>query len=214
MIARLPLLASLAAGVLLLSACPSATPPAPPAPVINQDSIDAAARAAAAEAEAAAARARAAAEERARAEAAAAERTRLEAEARARAAAEAALANARAMFAQAIYYGYDQSDLSAEARATLDAKLPLLRTNANVRIRIAGHTDDRGSDSYNVALGQRRAAAAKRYLVDQGIAADRIETVSFGEERAAMMGADESAWSRNRRAEFEIIVGGETLRVP
>lgn len=211
MTARLPLIASLAAGVLILSACPSPTPPAPPAPVINQDSIDAAARA---EAEAAAARARAEADARARAEAEAADRARRDAEERARAAAAAALNNARAMFAQAIYYAYDQSDLSAEARATLDAKLPLLRVNANVRIRIAGHTDERGSDSYNVALGQRRAAAAKRYLVDQGIGANRIETVSFGEERPAMMGSDESAFSRNRRAEFEIIVGGETLRVP
>jgi peptidoglycan-associated lipoprotein len=208
MTARLPLIATLAAGVLILSACPSAPPPEPPAPMVNQDSIDAAMAAEAAAAEAA----RLEAEARARAEAEAAERARLEAEASARA--EAALAAARAAFAAAIYYDFDKSELTADARATLDAKLPLLRANDQVRIRIAGHTDERGSDAYNVALGQRRAAAAKRYLVDQGIAADRIETASFGEERPAAMGSDESAWSLNRRSEFEITVGGETLRVP
>lgn len=209
--ARFPMLAALAATVLVVSACPSPTPPPPPAPVVNQDSIDAAARARAEQE-----RLAAEAEARRRADAAAAEaRRRADAEAaEARRRAEAALAAARAAFAQAIFYDYDKSDLKPESRATLDAKLPLLRANANVRIRIAGHTDERGSDTYNIALGQRRAAAAKRYLVDQGIAADRIDVVSFGEDRPAAMGSDESAWSRNRRAEFEIIVGGETLRVP
>ncbi len=206
--ARLPMLAALAATVLVVSACPAPTPPPPPEPVVNQDSIDAAARARAEQE-----RLAAEAEARRRAEAEAEARRRAEAEAAARRAAEA-LAAARAAFAQAIYYDYDKSDLKPEARATLDAKLPLLRANANVRIRIAGHTDERGSDAYNIALGQRRAAAAKRYLVDQGIAADRIDVVSFGEDRPAAMGSDESAWSRNRRAEFEIIVGGETLRLP
>ncbi len=65
-----------------------------------------------------------------------------------------------------------------------------------------------------MALGQRRAAAAKRYLVDQGIAEDRIEVVSFGEDRPAAMGTGEENWARNRRDEFEIIVGGESLRLP
>lgn len=208
---RLPIIATLAASVLIVSACAPAVPPTPPAPVINQDSIDAAAAARAAEAAAAAERARREAEERARMEREAAERAAAE---RARMAAEAAVNAARTAFASAIYYDYDKSALTDAARATLNAKLPLLRANAGVRIRVAGHTDERGSDSYNVALGQRRAAAAKRFLVDQGIAADRIETVSFGEERPAAMGSDETAWSRNRRAEFEIIVGGETLRLP
>jgi peptidoglycan-associated lipoprotein len=190
-------------------------PETAPTPTVNQDSIDAANRAREA-AEAEAARRRAEEEARARAEAEA--RTRAEAEARARAEAEAraraALDAARNAFATAIYFDLDKSDLKQEARMLLDAKLPILRANANVRIRIAGHADERGSDEYNVALGQRRAAAAKRYLVDQGIAADRIDVVSFGEERPAMQGGTEDAWSRNRRDEFEIIVGGETLRVP
>lgn len=194
--------------VVFVAAC-SPPPPPPPAPVptVNQDSIDAAARARAE----AAARARAdsiaradaarrAAEERARAEAAERER--------------AAMAAARAAFATVIYFDLDKSDLKPEARTVLMAKLPLLRANMNVRIRIAGHTDDRGSDAYNVALGQRRAAAAKRFLVDQGIAADRIDVVSFGEDRPVAMGSGEENWSKNRRGEFEITVGGESLRLP
>ena len=188
------------------AACTPKAPPAPPAPVVNQDSIDAAARARADEA----ARLERERLERERAAAAAAARAAAEAEARARAAVDAA----KAAFATAIYFDLDKSELSTEARALLDAKLPLLRTNANVRIRIAGHADDRGSDEYNVALGQRRAASAKRYLVDQGLAADRIDVVSFGEERPAAMGSGEESWAKNRRDEFEIIVGGETIRLP
>lgn len=211
---RPALLVAVAATALGATACRT-TPPEPPAPVVNQDSIDAAARARA-EADAAAARARAEAEartrreaeERARAEAAA--RAAAEAEARARAALDAA----RAAFATAIYFDLDKAELKTESRAMLDSKLPLLRANPEVRIRIAGHADDRGSDEYNVALSQRRAAAAKRYLVDQGIAAERIDVVGFGEERPSAMGMGEENWARNRRDEFEIIVGGETLRLP
>lgn len=199
---RLPMLATLAAAVVVVSACSPKTPPAPPVPVVNQDSIDAANAA-----REAAERARREAEARAVAEREAAAR-----DAAARAA--AAMTAARAAFSAAIFFDLDKSDLTQTARATLDAKLPLLRANADVRIRIAGHTDERGSDAYNIALGQRRAAAAKRYLVDNGIAADRIDVVSFGEDRPAAMGSDETAWSQNRRDEFEIIVGGETLRLP
>ena len=85
--------------------------------------------------------------------------------------------------------------------------MPILTQNAAVKIRIAGHTDSRGSDEYNLALGQRRAAAAKRYLTDRGIDASRIEIVSFGEERGTCSDEDESCWSRNRRDEFEITAG-------
>ncbi len=206
---RLPMLATLAVAAVVMSACPSQQPQVDPTPVGNQDSIDAANRARE-EAE----RARREAEARAAAEREAAARAAREAEARAAAERAAALNAARAAFATMIYFDYDRSELKPEARATLDAKLPLLRANANVRIRIAGHTDERGSDEYNIALGQRRAASAKAYLVANGIAADRIDVVSFGEDRPAAMGSDESAWSQNRRDEFEIIVGGETLRLP
>lgn len=205
---RIPMLATLAVAAVVMSACPSQQPQVDPTPVVNQDSIDAARRAEEAE------RARREAEARAAAEREAAARAAREAEERAARERAAAIAAARAAFATMIYFDYDKSDLKPEARATLDAKLPLLRANANVRIRIAGHTDERGSDEYNIALGQRRAAAAKAYLVANGVAADRIDVVSFGEDRPAAMGSNEGAWSQNRRDEFEIIVGGETLRLP
>jgi peptidoglycan-associated lipoprotein len=207
---RLPYrsLAPIAAVVLLTVACPPpAPPPAAPAPVVNQDSIDAAAEAERQRLAAAEAARREAADRAAREEAA---RLAREAEERTR----AAMAAARSAFATAIYFELDRSELTAESRAVLEAKLPLLRANPNVRIRIAGHADDRGSDDYNVALSQRRAAAARRFLVDQGIAQDRVDVVGFGEERPAMTGNTEDAWARNRRAEFEIIVGGESLRLP
>ncbi len=103
-----------------------------------------------------------------------------------------------------IHFDFDKSELSDEARATLDSKLPILRANPTLRLRIEGNTDERGTEEYNLALGQRRAAAAKRYLVNQGIAESRIETISYGEERPAAQGHDESAWAQNRRDEFEV----------
>ena len=113
-----------------------------------------------------------------------------------------------------VYFDYNSAEISAEGRATLDSKIPLLSQNPELRIRIAGHADERGSDEYNLALGQRRAAAAKRYLTQRGIAADRIETVSYGEERPAAEGHDEAAWAQNRRDEFEITGGTEAIRTP
>jgi peptidoglycan-associated lipoprotein len=74
-----------------------------------------------------------------------------------------------------------------------------------VAVRIEGNCDERGSDDYNMALGERRAKAAKDYLVNLGIASDRISTISYGEEKPADPGHDEEAWARNRRAEFVIV---------
>lgn len=119
----------------------------------------------------------------------------------------AAATRARAALEAAIFFDYDAAEIRGDAKAALDAKLPILRANAGVQIRISGHADERGSDQYNDALGQRRAAAAKRYLTDNGIDGARISIVSYGEQRPATTGADESAWSRNRRAEFEITAG-------
>ena len=121
--------------------------------------------------------------------------------------AERAAAAARASLVAAIYFDYDRSALRPEAAAALDAKVPVLQANSSIRIRIEGHTDERGSDEYNLALAQRRAAEAKRYLVDRGIDAGRIEIVSFGEERPVCTEQEESCWSRNRRAEFRIAAG-------
>ncbi|MGA0920545.1 MAG: peptidoglycan-associated lipoprotein Pal [Gemmatimonadaceae bacterium] len=117
----------------------------------------------------------------------------------------------RAVLSEMIFFDYDQSELRPEARATLDAKLAFLQSNPAVRIRVAGHTDERGSDEYNIALGMRRAAAAKRYLVDLGIAESRIAVVSFGEERPLNAESTDAAWAQNRRDEFEIIAGGAAV---
>jgi peptidoglycan-associated lipoprotein len=129
-------------------------------------------------------------------------------------AADADVANLRSMLEAAVRFEYDASELTGEGRMALDAKLPILRTNTALRIRIAGHTDSRGSDEYNLALGLRRASSARKYLADRGIAVGRIDVVSFGEERPAASGDDEGAWAQNRRADFEILSGGESLRVP
>ena len=114
---------------------------------------------------------------------------------------------ARRTMEAVIYFGYDRSDLTVEARNTLDAKLPLFGANRDVRIVIEGHTDERGSDEYNLALAQRRAAAAKRYLTQRGIAAERIEIRSLGEEQPVCTEEQESCWSRNRRDEFRVTTG-------
>jgi peptidoglycan-associated lipoprotein len=135
-----------------------------------------------------------------------AERDRLAREAAERERAAAA-ARSRATLEATIYFDYDASEIRGDAKAALDAKLPILRANPGLQIRISGHADERGSDQYNDALGQQRAAAAKRYLTDNGIDGSRIQIVSFGEQRPATTGSDESAWSRNRRAEFEITAG-------
>jgi len=93
----------------------------------------------------------------------------------------------------------------------LDAKLPILRANPNMRIRIEGNCDDRGSEEYNLALGQRRAAAAKRYLTDFGIDAGRIDIISYGHERPVCSQGSDECWSQNRRDEFVIVAGGDNI---
>jgi peptidoglycan-associated lipoprotein len=123
-----------------------------------------------------------------------------------------AIKNATAILTATILFDYDRSDITDDARSKLDQKVPILTQNSGVRIRIAGHTDSRGSDEYNLALGQRRAAAAKRYLTDRGIDGGRIEIVSFGEERPTCTDESEGCWSRNRRDEFEI-TGGQITQV-
>lgn len=113
-----------------------------------------------------------------------------------------------------IHFDFDKSDIRTDDAAILDQKIPLLMANRDLRIRISGHCDERGSDEYNLALGNRRATAAKQYLVSRGIDAGRIETASFGEERPIALGHDEDSWWQNRRSEFEILSGGDMLRRP
>jgi len=132
------------------------------------------------------------------------ERERLERE---RAERERKLAEMRATMTAPIYFGFDRSDLTTEARTTLEAKWAVMNANPSMRITIEGHTDDVGSDEYNLALGQRRAAAAKRFLVQRDVDAGRIEIASFGEERPACQDASEECRGRNRRDEFRIVAG-------
>ena len=113
-----------------------------------------------------------------------------------------------------INFDFDKSDIRSDAQSTLDAKIPYLQANPGMRIRIEGNTDERGSDEYNLALGQRRAASAKKYLVDHGIDAGRIDIVSYGEERPVCKDHDESCWSQNRRDDFRIVVGGDNIKAP
>jgi peptidoglycan-associated lipoprotein len=143
----------------------------------------------------------------------AARRDSLAREASLREAHERRLAEARAALAAPVSFAYDRSDLSPEARGILDAKAPILSASPALRLRLAGHTDSRGSDEYNLALGQRRAAAAKQYLADRNLDAGRIEIVSFGEERPTCGEEAEGCWSRNRRVEFEIVAGADLIVV-
>ncbi|MBM4194555.1 MAG: peptidoglycan-associated lipoprotein, partial [Gemmatimonadetes bacterium] len=127
---------------------------------------------------------------------------------------EAARAAARRTLEAVIYFDYDIDEIRDDQKAALDAKVPLLNSNPDLRMRITGHTDERGSDEYNLALGQRRAASVRRYLAARGVAESRFEVQSLGEQRPAQAGETEDAWGRNRRAEFEITAGGSPLRVP
>lgn len=99
-----------------------------------------------------------------------------------------------------VFFGTDQYDLDGEDRATLDRQAAWLARYQNVHFTVEGHCDERGTREYNLALGERRANAAKNYLVSAGVAASRITVVSYGKERPAVPGDDESAWAQNRRA--------------
>ena len=116
-------------------------------------------------------------------------------------------AAAREALTATVYFEYDQDALTSEATSHLEAKVPVMQQNRDVRIRVEGNTDERGSDEYNLALGQRRAAAARRFLVSRGIDDARIETVSYGEERPSCAEHEESCWSKNRRDQFVMTAG-------
>jgi peptidoglycan-associated lipoprotein len=126
----------------------------------------------------------------------------------------AAVDRAREALLAKLYFEFDKSDLRDDQRAILDSKLPVLQANANVRIRIEGNADERGSDEYNLALGTRRAQTARKYLIDHGIDAGRIDISSNGEERPVCQEHDESCWKQNRRDEFVIVAGGDRLVAP
>jgi peptidoglycan-associated lipoprotein len=100
------------------------------------------------------------------------------------------------------YFDYDKADIRADAKDALAQTAQFLRSNADVKVVIEGHADERGSTEYNLALGDRRAAAAKQFLVSLGLTADRMETVSYGKERPFCSASNDECWQQNRRAHF------------
>ena len=103
------------------------------------------------------------------------------------------------------YFAYDASTLDTEARDALAASAMWLRDNPRYSLLVEGHTDERGTSQYNLALGDRRAEAAREYLVQMGLASSRVRTISYGEERPFDTASNASAWARNRRAHLVLV---------
>ncbi len=101
-----------------------------------------------------------------------------------------------------VYFAYDSDALSPDALTTLEANAAWLRAHPGTHVLLEGHTDERGTFEYNLALGQRRANSVKNHLVRSGIPAEQLDTITYGEERPADPSHDEAAWARNRRCDF------------
>lgn len=183
--------------ILAVAACSSPPPPPPPPPGPDMDSLrayqDSVRRA----------------EEAARAEAA-----RQAAERAAEAERQRRVAAARSTLEEMVFFDYDMSEIRDDAAAVLRRKVDILRASPQVRMRIEGHADERGSTEYNLALGNRRAESVRQFLTGFGLAQDRFEIVSFGEGRPLDQGHDEAAWARNRRAQFVITAGANAINPP
>jgi peptidoglycan-associated lipoprotein len=141
-------------------------------------------------------------QERRAAEQAAADKRRAAEQMDADKASQKALQAAVSSAGSVLYFDFDKSTLTMATRKVLDAHIALLKTNKD-KVRLEGHTDERGTREYNMALGERRAKAAASYMSGNGIASYRIESVSYGEERPVSMGSGESSWSQNRRVEIK-----------
>lgn len=103
------------------------------------------------------------------------------------------------------FFPYDSYKLTNAARSAIKANADWLKANPSASVQVEGHCDERGTTEYNLALGERRANAAMEYLVKLGVEKSRLSTISYGEERPSVQGSDESAWSKNRRAEFVVL---------
>ena len=125
-------------------------------------------------------------------------------EVRLRAESASRLAALTAFVGENIHFAFDSSLLSDQARQTLIGKAKYLRTNPDITVTVEGHCDDRGTNAYNIALGERRAESVKMFLVDLGIGTNRLNTVSYGEERPIATEHDEASWAENRRAQFVV----------
>jgi peptidoglycan-associated lipoprotein len=112
--------------------------------------------------------------------------------------------NMLAKVGSTVYFDYDESSLTVEAQATLDRQAAFLKANPSIRIVIEGHCDERGTREYNLALGDRRASAASDYLVAKGVNASRLTTISFGKERPAVGGSNDTSYALNRRSVSKI----------
>ena len=116
-----------------------------------------------------------------------------------------ALAAPAAVTLETVYFDFDRSELRQDARNALSSNAEmLLKSQKTVKIKIEGHCDERGSAEYNLALGERRAKSALQYLLTLGVQPDRLSVISYGKEKPAVLGGDEAAWAKNRRAEFVI----------
>jgi peptidoglycan-associated lipoprotein len=108
--------------------------------------------------------------------------------------------------ANTVYFDFDRSTIKSSERSKIEAVANHLKSQPTHKLKVEGHCDERGTEGYNISLGERRALAVRTYLVNLGIAADRVYTISFGEARPAMEGHTESAWSKNRRGEFILLL--------
>jgi len=99
-----------------------------------------------------------------------------------------------------VYFGLDKYDIASDFAQMLDAHANFLRSNPSYKVTVEGHADERGTPEYNIALGERRASAVKMYLQGKGVSADQISIVSYGKEKPAVLGHDEAAYAKNRRA--------------
>ncbi|MFZ2950496.1 MAG: peptidoglycan-associated lipoprotein Pal [Desulfuromonadaceae bacterium] len=107
---------------------------------------------------------------------------------------------------EAVYFDFDKSDLRQDARDVLSKNAAIiLKSLADAKIQIEGHCDERGSAEYNLALGERRAISSLKYLTTLGVKAENLSIISYGKEKPAVVGSDEAAWAKNRRAEFVVV---------
>jgi peptidoglycan-associated lipoprotein len=126
---------------------------------------------------------------------------------------ETALREARATLAERIHFDYDMAEIRPDAERILRDKLAILRASPNVQLRVEGHCDERGSNEYNDALGNRRAQAVVDFFTGFGLDPSRFSIVSFGEDRPLVNQSNEDAWAMNRRAEFIITAGENDINV-
>ena len=107
---------------------------------------------------------------------------------------------------QTVYFEFDSSVVSPDQKPKLEAVVSRLQTDPAFHLKVEGHCDERGTDEYNRALGERRALSIREYLIAMGISADRISTIRYGEDKPALFGSDELSWAKNRRGEFVLLI--------